>query len=90
METQDIEGVNSIIKTIWKRSPAIAWALMSSRMTLRKFIAAHLSSKESRDAFVAECVAHHKASVSNQTSLPLLLHDSRLGPTPLLLLRHFT
>eukprot|EP00959_Pyramimonas_sp_CCMP1952_P112070 2343711-Pyramimonas_sp.AAC.1 len=38
LDTQEIEGVNSIIKTVWKRSPAIAWPLLSARMSMRKFL----------------------------------------------------
>ena len=68
--TRLIEGVNSIIKRICERSPHIGWQLLSSRITVKMFIAflkqvhgvEHAPLSVYADAFLRECEVEHRIS----------------------------
>ncbi len=61
LDTQDIEGMNNMLKHICKIAPHIAWELLASRLVIRKSIG-NIGQVE-QEALVAECLSHHEASL---------------------------
>ena len=55
-DTQEVEGVNNIIKTIAKLAPNISWRLMASRVTVKK-AAATCQSRDARTQLVNDAVS---------------------------------
>lgn len=62
MDTQEIEGVNNIIKYLMALCPALAWELLASRITIKKECADHKSPAD-REYLVTMCVDHHDDTV---------------------------
>lgn len=55
-DTQEVEGMNSIIKHVIRRSPAIALPLLSARVTGKKFLALHAGQREEE---LLRCIEFH-------------------------------
>ena len=62
-DMQEVEGCNSQIKTIAKFAPYIKWALLSSRVTIKKRMESTRSAAE-REDLISMCVAFHKEAVA--------------------------
>ena len=58
-DTQEVEGVNDVLKHVYRLGPNISWPLLSSRLTIKKFSGLLGSSRERRRAFVRECADFH-------------------------------
>eukprot|EP00969_Alexandrium_andersonii_P189668 8380597-Alexandrium_andersonii.AAC.1 len=60
MDTQEIEGVNGLIKHSIKIAPHIGWELLAARMCARKTLCKVAASHQ--DDILEECLVHHRAA----------------------------
>ena len=85
LDTAEIEGVNSIIKTVSSRAPYIGWTLMSARIANKKNTTALLSQDfaaagpDAVKAFLQTCTNHHdqaRALLANTSRFDMVDVDS--------------
>jgi len=60
LDTQEVEGINSLAKRCIDMAPAISPALLSARMVCKKNMQVNFSSGELREKLVQSCVKAHK------------------------------
>lgn len=62
LDTQEIEGVNSIIKYATHLSPNLSWKLLSARMTIKKSYL-NCADAAAQDALLNDCVHYHEKAL---------------------------
>ena len=62
LDTQEIEGVNSLIKKMTGDSPNMNLELLSARVTIKKTMSAKLTTHEERQQGADACIEHHAAA----------------------------
>eukprot|EP00974_Lingulodinium_polyedra_P035136 3374723-Lingulodinium_polyedra.AAC.1 len=55
--TQEVEGVNSIIKKIVQLAPNVSWKVLAARISIKKGCGCMAPSRSSEEAFIQNCVA---------------------------------
>ena len=59
LDTTEIEGINSIIKVLTKRSAVVTWKLLSARIGIKKTIATTYPGPAAVDDLLRICLDHH-------------------------------
>ncbi len=62
LETQELEGLNNIIRYVTKLAPNVRWATMVNRVMARKLLVGYRGNIALQSDQVANCVAHHEAA----------------------------
>jgi hypothetical protein len=60
MDTQEIEGINSLVKRCVDMAPSISPGLLSARMVTKKNLQVNYPTAELRETLVRQCTDAHK------------------------------
>jgi len=63
-DTQEIEGMNSVIKRVLEIAPAIGLRLVCARLMIKKWLASLAKTTEQRERVISKCADCHKESLN--------------------------